>query len=221
MMKMVKRLALATVTAATFLALATPASAQSDVEIGVLGLISDYNSLTATNPTRSGNTGPALGFGGGVLIGQTINERWGGEFRYIYSRNDLELEAGSDKADLGHQTHAVHYDLLYYFADSDAGVRPYLAGGIGVKYYQGVGTEDPFQPGMDLALLTKDTQAMLVGSLGVGVKFRVGSNGIFRIEFRDYITGVPDNVITAAPGASIDGDLLHQYAPMVGYSWTF
>ena len=220
-MKMVKRLALATVTAATFLALATPASAQSDVEIGVLGLISDYNSLTPTTPTRSGNTGPALGFGGGVLIGQTINERWGGEFRYIYSRNDLELEAGSDKADLGHQTHAVHYDLLYYFADSDAGVRPYLAGGIGVKYYQGVGTEDPFQPGMDLALLTKDTQAMLVGSLGVGVKFRVGSNGIFRIEFRDYITGVPDNVITAAPGASIDGDLLHQYAPMVGYSWTF
>ena len=220
-MKMVKRLALATVTAATFLALATPASAQSDVEIGVLGLISDYNSLTATNPTRSGNTGPALGFGGGVLIGQTINERWGGEFRYIYSRNDLELEAGSDKADLGHQTHAVHYDLLYYVADSDAGVRPYLAGGIGVKYYQGVGTEDPFQPGMDLALLTKDTQAMLVGSLGVGVKFRVGSNGIFRIEFRDYITGVPDNVITAAPGASIDGDQLHQYAPMVGYSWTF
>ena len=220
-MKMVKRLALATVTAATFLALATPASAQSDVEIGVLGLISDYNSLTATNPTRSGNTGPALGFGGGVLIGQTINERWGGEFRYIYSRNDLELEAGSDKADLGHQTHAVHYDLLYYFADSDAGVRPYLAGGIGVKYYQGVGTEDPFQPGMDLALLTKDTQAMLVGSLGVGVKFRVGSNGIFRVEFRDYITGVPDNVITASPGATIDGDLLHQLTPMVGYSWTF
>jgi opacity protein-like surface antigen len=220
-MKMVKRLALATATAALFAALATPASAQSELEIGLLGLISDYNSLTASNPTRDGNVGPALGFGGGVFIGQTINERWGGEFRYIYSRNDLELDAGSDKADLGHQTHAVHYDLLYYFSDSDAKVRPYLAGGIGVKYYQGVGTENPFQPGMDLALLTKSTQAMLVGDVGVGVKFRVGSNGIFRIEFRDYITGVPDNVITAAPGALIGGDLLHQFAPMVGYSWTF
>lgn len=220
-MKMVKRLALATATAALFAVLATPASAQSELEIGVLGLISDYNSLTANNATRSGDTGPALGFGGGVVIGQTINERWGGELRYIYSRNDLELEAGSDMADLGHQSHAVHYDLLYYFSDSDARVRPYLAGGIGVKYYQGVGAEDPFQPGMDLALLTKSTQAMLLGSVGLGVKFRVGSNGIFRIEFRDYITGVPDNVITASPGASIDGDLLHQFAPMVGYSWTF
>ena len=221
MMKMVKRLALATAAAALALGLATPASAQSELEIGVLGLISDYNSLTATNPARTGDAGPSLGFGGGFLIGQTINERWGGEFRYIYSRNDLELEAGSDKADLGHQTHAVHYDLLYYFADSDARVRPYVAGGIGVKYYQGVGNEDPFQPGMDLALLTKDTQAMFMGDLGIGVKFRVGSNGVFRIEFRDYITGVPENVITAAPGASIDGNLLHQFAPMVGYTWTF
>jgi hypothetical protein len=221
MMKMVKRLVLATATAALFGALATPASAQSELEIGVLGLISDYNSLTASNPSNSGDVGPGLGFGGGVLIGQTINERWGGEFRYVYSRNDLELKAGSVEADLGHQSHAVHYDLLYYFADSDARVRPYVAGGIGVKYYQGVGAEDPFQPGMDLALLTKTSQGMLVGDVGVGVKFRVGSNGIFRIEFRDYITGVPDDVITASPGASISGDLLHQFAPIVGYSWTF
>ena len=37
---------------------------------------------------------------------------------------------------------AREFDLLYYFADSDAKVRPYIAGGIGVKYYQGFGTED-------------------------------------------------------------------------------
>ena len=220
-MNMVKRLVLATAAAALFVAFATPASAQSEVEIGVLGLVSDYNELTASNASNSGDVGPGLGYGGGFLIGQSINERWGGEFRYIYSRNDLELNAGSFEADLGHQSHAVHYDLLYYFADSDARVRPYVAGGIGVKYYQGVGAEDPFQPGMDLVLLTKSTQTMLVGDVGLGVKFRVGSNGVFRIEFRDYITGVPENVITASPGASIDGDLLHQFAPMIGYSWTF
>lgn len=220
-MNMVKRLALATGTTALFVALATPASAQSQVEIGVLGLISDYKSLTASNPTNSGKVRPGLGYGGGFVIGQTINERWGGELRYIYSRNDLELEANSVKAELNHQSHAVHYDLLYYFSDSEARVRPYLAGGIGVKYYQGIGTEDPFQPGMDLALLTKSTQTMLMGDVGLGVKFRIGSNGVLRIEIRDYITGVPENVITASPGASIEGDLLHQFAPMLGYSWTF
>lgn len=220
-MNTVKRLALATAATLLFVALATPASAQSEVEVGVLGLISDYKELTVSNPTTSGDVGPGLGFGGGFLIGQTINDRWGGEFHYIYSRNDLELESGSVEADLGHQSHAVHYDLLYYFSDSDARVRPYVAGGIGVKYYQGIGSEDPFQPGMDLALLTKSTQTMFVGDVGIGVKFRVGSNGVFRIEFRDYITGVPENVITASPGASIEGDLLHQFAPMLGYSWTF
>lgn len=220
-MNMVKRLALAAAATALFVALATPASAQSEVEIGVLAMISDYKSLTASNPSNSGEVGPGLGYGGGFVLGQTINNRWGGEFRYIYSRNDLELAAGSAKAELNHQSHTVHYDLLYYFAGSDARVRPYVAGGIGVKHYQGIGTEDPFQPGMDLALLTKSTQTMLVGDVGLGVKFRVGSNGLLRIEIRDYITGVPENVITASPGASIEEDLLHQFAPMIGYSWTF
>lgn len=220
-MKTVKRLAIAAATATLFVALAAPAAAQSELEIGVLGLISDYNSLTATNPTRSGDTGPDLGFGGGFLIGQNIKEHWGGEFRYIYSRNNLKLDAGSDSAELDHQSHAVHYDLLYYFTDSDAKVRPYLAAGVGVKYYQGTGTEDPFQPGMDLVLLTASTQALIMGDVGVGVKFRVGSNGVFRVEFRDYITGVPENVIAASPGASISGDLVHQFTPMFGYSWTF
>lgn len=220
-MKMVKRLALTVAAGVLFAALATPVAAQTEWEVGVLGLVSDYNSLTAENATRTGDVGPSLGVGGGVYIGQSLGERLGGEFRYLYSKNDLELDAGSDNADLGHQSHTVHYDLLYYFSDSDAKVRPYIAGGIGVKYYQGTGTENPFQPGMDLALLTASTQTMFVGDVGVGVKIRVGSNGIFRVEFRDYMTGVPDDVITAAPGSSIDGSILHQFAPIFGYSWTF
>lgn len=221
-MKIVMRLATTVATGALFAALAVPpAVAQTEWEIGVLGLVSDYNSLTASNATRDGSVGPAFGFGGGVVLGQTLGGRLGGEFRYLYSRNDLKIDAGSDSGELGHQSHTVHYDLLYYFSDSDAKVRPYIAGGLGVKYYQGSGTEEPFQPGMDLALLTATTQAMFVGDVGVGVKIRVGSNGVFRIEFRDYMTGVPDDVITAAPGASIDGGILHQFTPVFGYSWVW
>ncbi len=220
-MKIVKRLAMTVATGALFASLTTPAVAQTEWEFGVLGLVSDYNSLTVVNATRDGIVGPELGFGGGVVLGQSLGERFGGEFRYLYSRNDINLDVGSERGELGHQSHAFHYDLLYHFTDFDAKVRPYLAGGIGVKYYQGTGREDQFQPGMDLALLTATTQPMFMADVGVGVEIRVGSNGIIRIEFRDYMTGIPDEVITAAPGAGIDGSVLHQFAPVFGYSWTW
>ena len=207
--------------AALALALAGPASAQSEIEIGALGLISDYTSLDVSNSARSGAVGPALGFSGGFILGQAMSDRWGGEFRYLYFRNDLELDAGSDSAELGAQSHAVHYDVLYYFKDPDVRVRPYVAAGIGLKYYQGTGTEDPFQPGNDLALLTRTNQSMFMGDVGVGVKFRVGRNATFRVEFRDYMTGVPTEVIAASPGADLQGGILHHWAPLFGITWTF
>jgi hypothetical protein len=44
---------------------------------------------------------------------------------------------------------------------------------------------------------------------------------MFRLEFRDYITGVPSKVIAAAPGAEIDSNILHHWAPFFGITWTF
>ncbi len=203
------------------LALSAPAAAQSEMEIGALGLISDYMSLDVSNTARSGNVGPGLGFSGGFVLGQTMSDRWGGEFRYLYFKNDLQLDAGSDSAELGAQSHAVHYDVLYYFSDPDVRVRPYVAAGIGVKHYQGTGAEDPFQPGNDLALLTATSQSMFMGDAGVGVKFRIGDKAIFRVEFRDYMTGVPKDVIAASPGADLQGGILHHWAPLFGITWTF
>jgi hypothetical protein len=200
--------------------LASPGLAQQ-YEIGALGLISDYTSVNVANATQSGTVGPAFGFSGGFILGQMMNNRWGGEFRYIYFRNDLELKAGSGDADLGGQSHAIHYDVLYYFADPDVSVRPYVAGGFGMKYYQGTGSEDPFQPSSNLALLTKTGEVMPAADFGVGVKWRIGSKTTFRLEFRDYITGVPQKVIAAAPGAEIDGSILHHWAPFFGITWVF
>jgi hypothetical protein len=198
-----------------------PAFAQGNVEIGALGLISTYSSANVTSPVGSGTVGPGLGLSGGFVLGQTINNRWGGEFRYVYFRNDLELKSGSESADLGAQSHAIHYDLLYYFSDLDAKVRPYVAGGFGMKYYQGTGAEDPFQPMQeDLAILTKTNEVMPAGDFGVGVKWRFGKSTIFRLEFRDYVTAVPKKLITPAPGADLGG-LLHHWAPFFGITWTF
>jgi hypothetical protein len=199
---------------------AAPSFAQQ-YEIGALGLISDYTSVNVANASQSGTVGPTFGFSGGFLLGQTINDHWGGEFRYVYFRNDLELNGDSINAQLGGQSHAIHYDVLYYFSDPDSGVRPYVAAGFGMKYYQGTGSEDPFQPGSNLALLTKTGEALPAGDFGVGVKWRIGRRTAFRLEFRDYITGVPNKVIAAAPGAEIDGSILHHWAPFFGITWTF
>jgi hypothetical protein len=188
--------------------------------VGVLGLISDYRAVSVSNAGQSGTVGPGLGFQGGFVLGQTMNNRWGGEFRYIFFRNDLQLKSSAGDAELGGQSHAVHYDLLYYFSDADARVRPYVAGGFGVKYYQGTGPEDPFQPGMNLALLTKTGQAKPAGDFGVGIKWRIGRRATFRLEFRDYVTGVPEEVIATSPGADIGG-ILHHWAPFFGITWTF
>jgi hypothetical protein len=202
-------------------ALPPSAFAQKELEIGALGLISDYRSVNVSGPGgASGKVGPGLGFSGGFVLGQNMSNRWGGEFRYLYFRNDLELSSGGQDAKLGAQSHAVHYDVLYYLSDPDARVRPYVAGGGGVKHFQGTGTEDPFQPLSSLALLTKTSESKPMADFGVGVKFRIGRHAVLRLEFRDYVTGVPKNVIAAAPGSKVDG-VLHHLAPLFGITWTF
>ncbi len=203
--------------------LTQPAAAQrkdSQVEVGALGLLSDYRSVGVSNVAgQTGAVGPGLGFSGGLALGQQIGDRWGGEFRYLYFRNDLQLSSGAQSASLNGQSHAIHYDLLYYFKDPDARFRPYVAAGGGMKRYQGMGAEDPFQPLSSLALLTKTSQNMPMVDFGFGVKYRITRHAVIRVEFRDYITGVPENVLAASPGASIDGKLLHQWAPIFGVSW--
>ena len=219
-----KRFAIAFGAALAAAAVLAPAADAQDkeLEIGALGLISDYRSVGVAGPGgASGSVGPGLGFSGGFVLGQTMSNRWGGEFRYLYFRNDLELASGGQQASLNGQSHAVHYDVLYYLSNPDAKVRPYLAAGAGMKRYQGTGTEDPFQPLSNLALLTKTSQSMPMGDFGVGVKFRMGRRAVFRVEFRDYITGVPKEVLAAAPGAKIDGGLLHHWAPLFGITWTW
>lgn len=207
-------------TALACLSLVPQARAQHNLEVGALGLISDYRSVQVSNASSTGSVGPGLGFSGGFVIGQSMNNRWGGEFRYVYFKNDLELIGGGRSADFGAQSHAIHYDVLYYFNDPDSRIRPYAAAGVGMKHYQGTGTENSFQPLSDLALLTKAGETKPMGDFGVGVKFFVGKRMMFRVEFRDYITAVPGKVITAAPGAKIDG-ILHQWAPMFGFSYMF
>ena len=202
------------------MAVGSPLLAEGSHEIGVIGGITSYRKVEVSNPERSGEVGPTFGPAAGFVLGQAIGDHWGGEFRYIYFRNDLELNAGASSANFDAESHTVHYDVLYYFNGQDARVRPFAAIGVGLKLYRGTGAEGAFQPGSDLALLTKTSQTVIAGDAGAGVKVRVGSSGMFRVEFRGYVTPVPDKVIANSIDSKISGVLWH-WAPLLGFSWTF
>lgn len=202
--------------------LAAPAFAQPSYEVGVLGGASGYFPVDVMNAGTgsSGEVGSEIGYGGGFVLGQNMGDHWGGELRYLFLKNDYELDAGSQTVNFTGQSHTVHYDVLFYFSDRDSGVRPYLAGGGGVRNYRGTGTERPDQRFTDLVIFTKASETELVGDFGLGVKFRIGDNGLFRLEFRDYVTNIPKDVITPGPGSDLDG-VIHNWAPLFGFSWTW
>ncbi len=200
--------------------MAVPLSAQGRYELGVVGLITSYQKVDVVGPERSGKVGPILGPAVGFVVGQSMGDRWGGEFRYIFFQNDIELQGGGESTEFSAQSHAVHYDVLYYFSDHEQTVRPYVAAGIGLKHYRGTGDEQSFQPLSDLALLTNTNQTVLAGDVGVGVKVRIGGNALIRFEFRDYITKTPDKIIANSIDSDVD-DLLHHWSPLFGISWTF
>ena len=190
--------------------------AQGDFEVGVIGLVTSYRKVDVSNPERSGKVGPKLGPAGGFVLGQSIGDHWGGEFRYVYFKNDIELEGAGTSTEFDSESHAVHYDVLYYFNGNEARVRPYAAIGVGLRVIRGTGSEQAFQPLSDLALLTKTSQTVIAGDIGVGVKVRVGGGGIFRVEFRDYIMPVPSEVIAESVNANIKG-VLHHWAPFLRF----
>ena len=199
--------------------LCVSAGAQPKFEVGGLALATAYRSADVKSGPTIGSIGFQPGPAGGGLIGQTINDRLGGELRYLYAHNPLKLSSGGTNTTFSGRSHIVHYDLLVYGARPKARIRPYLAGGGGLKFYQGTGAEREVQPLMDLALLTRTNEALPMVDFGGGLKIQTSPNTLFRLEFRDYITQVP-KVFAASPGASISG-ILHQWVPAIGFSWVF
>ena len=195
------------------------AQAQTSYEIGALALATAYRDAGVKSGPSIGSIGFQPGFSGGAFIGQTMSHRLGGELRYIYAQNDLKLSSGGAETAFAGRSHVIHYDLLVYATGRHAHVRPYVAGGGGVKFYQGTGVEQAFQPLSNLAILTKTNEALPTVDFGGGIRFQASRRTSFRVEFRDYITKVP-KVFAAAPGAKISG-LLHQWMPAFGISWTF
>jgi hypothetical protein len=193
--------------------------AQDRYEIGGLALVTAYRAADVNNGPAVGSVGFQPGPSAGGFLGQTMGERFGGEIRYLFGQNNLKLSAAGTEAKFSGRSHIVNYDVLVYATGRSARIRPYAAFGGGLKRYQATGTEQPFQPLSNLALLTKTSETLPTADFGGGVKVQLRRNAALRVEFRDYLTQVP-RVFEPSPGARISG-LLHQWVPAVGLSWTF
>jgi hypothetical protein len=188
----------------TAILIALPAFAQK-YEFGVQGGISFYDKKTVTNQRGAADAGFKPGYAAGFTVGHNMYKYIGGEIRYTFLHNEMKLESGSTKATFGSQAHALHYDFLIHSRGLNAPVRPYVAFGGGMKYYRGTGTEQPFQPLSNIAILTKTSDTKGLVSVGGGVKVKMTDKIWLRLDVHDYLTPFPKNIITPASGSSVGG----------------
>jgi hypothetical protein len=144
----------------------------------------------------------------------------GGEIRYTFLQNDMKLKSGSTEATFGSQAHAVHYDFLIHARGLDSPVRPYVAFGGGIKYYRGTGSEQPFQPLSNIAILTKTSDTQGLASVGGGVKIKMTNKVWLRLDVHDYLTPFPKNIIVPNSGSSVSG-WLNNIVGTGGITFTF
>jgi len=189
-------------------------------EIGGAGGTGIYRNASVANPAGSAEIGFATQWAGGVVIGENLYRRLGGEFRYTFRDGDLRLQNGGQEASMEGRAHALHYDLLMHATPREAKVRPFGALGGGIKVYQGTGKEAAFQPLSSFALLTKTDQGEPLLSFGGGVKVWLSRHATVRVDVRDYVTPTPERLFAPRAGGKING-WLHDVVPLVGLSYVF
>jgi hypothetical protein len=177
------------------------------------------NGLIYSDATRA-TAGIRNRFVFSMALGERLYKYTGGEFRYTYHDGDPFLASGAVKTNIQGQSHAFHYDLLFYFRPHQKRVCPFVAVGCGAKLYVVTGPENPQAPLSQVARLTvhDEFKPLLVG--GGGVRVRLSPDVALRFDFRDYITPFPKKLIAAQPFATPTG-IFHQFTPMAGISYMF
>ncbi len=189
-------------------------------EFGIAGGGSFYQSKTVTGPRGSADAGFDSGYALSANIGNNMYEHVGGELRYTFLKNDLKLSSGGTNVGFGAQSHAIHYDLLFHTSGTGASVRPYVAAGAGIKYFRGTGAEVIAQPLGNIALLTKANEVKGMVSVGAGVKIKVATRVLLRLDVHDYLTPFPTKVITPVAGVSSPGGWFNNIVFTLGVTVT-
>jgi len=202
------------------LLIAMPAVLAQNWEVGGMAGGGFTNSVTASTALASATTGFANGPVAGALLGQTLSPRVSGQLRYTIDFSRLRVSDANQSATFKGQTHSIDYNILVSVRSREARLRPFISAGGGMRDFRGVGSESPYQPLADIALLTKTSQWEPALTFGGGIRCAIGARVSLQLEVRDYFSRFPTQVIAPAPGAHLSG-WLHDLVPMAGLTFAF
>ena len=168
-------------------------------EVGAGGGASFYNKRTVTGTSTSVEAGFKSGYNFTGYLGQ-LGNRLGGELRYSYASNEMELNGGGKSFAMSGHTQAIHYDLAFYFNDKKAKIRPYLLAGGGMKQYSGTNSTAILQPFMSTVVLTNTSEWKPLITAGGGIRVVLNPKLHLRAEVLTYMTQVPTKIITPVQG---------------------
>lgn len=184
-------------------------------EIGAAGGYGIYRNGSIYAPAGKAAAGIRNRFVISAAIGEDLYQHLSGEFRYTYHDGDPFIEKGGVQSNLQGQSHAFHYDLLFHSRPREAKIRPFIAAGLGAKWFRVTGPANPVQPLHSIGLLTATNEVKPLVSAGGGIKVTIRPHVRLRLDFRDYIAPFPKKLIQPAPLGTARG-ILHQFTPLVG-----
>ena len=188
-------------------------------EFGAVGGGGFLNTVSVSGP-GSATAGFATGGVGGVFFGQRLYSRMSGEIHYEYLQSDLKLASGGSTTQFSGMAHNIHYDLIVHTNRKNSPVQLFAAFGGGVKVFEGTGKEVAYQPLSQFGYFTKTQSLKPLASVGGGVTYALSHRLFLRMEFRDFITAFPKELIAPAPGAKY-GSILQDIVPMAGLDYLF
>lgn len=179
--------------------------------------------LSRLSTVRSGavsaTTGVDDGWAAGAYVANDMYRFVSGEVRYTFQKENFVYNAAGSKTVARAVSHAVHYDVLLHVTSKESSVRPFLALGAGVKDYRSTGPQvSPPVNALIVPVVGSELKPMLSG--GVGVKFRLSSRALFRIDLRDYATPNPSKLLVPAFGASAGG-WVQDFVGLAGFGVSF
>lgn len=191
-------------------------------ELGASGGYGWYHDSPIANGTGSAQAGIPSRAAFGVTFTQNMYNYFGGEIRYLFRFGGPELKSSGVEANLGGHTNLVTYDFLFYTSSKESRIRPYVAGGAGIKVYTGLGPRflSLDQPLANFALLRPVSQVEPAISVGGGVKFFIPRRVQLRVDFRAYMTPLPNQLFRPV-GLSVIRGWLYDFVPLGGISYVF
>ena len=186
---------------------------------GVIGY-GAYRDVSIVSPGGTATAGIRNRFVVGGVACEDLYEHYSGEIRYTYQDGDPFISAGGVRGNIQGQSHSIVYDVLFQLHDRKQKLRPFLAAGVGAKYYRTSGPEPVPQPLPKIADIVNTNQWRVLVSVGFGVKYRLNDHMVVRGDFRDYITPFPVHLFVPA-GNGTDHGLFQQFTPTFGLGYTF